>query len=110
MLSTLAIGPKTVGPGHPPYVIAEAGSNHNRSLDKAKSLIRIAADAGADAVKFQIFAADKLVSGREKLPDGTSLAKFFGEYELPHRWLSELKSTSGQARAIFIERPQRRGS
>lgn len=102
MLSALKIGQKTVGPGHPLYVIAEAGSNHNRILDKARSLIEIAADAGADAVKFQIFAADKLVSGREKLPDGTSLAKFFGEYELPHDWLSELKSASGQAGVEFL--------
>lgn len=44
------------------YIIAEAGVNHNGSLDMAKKLIEVAAQAGADAVKFQTFKADKLVS------------------------------------------------
>jgi N,N'-diacetyllegionaminate synthase len=44
------------------FIIAEAGVNHNGSLDLAKKLIDVAADAGADAVKFQTFRADKLVS------------------------------------------------
>jgi N,N'-diacetyllegionaminate synthase len=43
-------------------VIAEAGVNHNGSLDMAKTLIKIAADSGADYVKFQMFEADKLVT------------------------------------------------
>ena len=47
----------------PTYIIAEAGVNHNGSLDSAKRLIEVAADAGADAVKFQTFKADRLVSG-----------------------------------------------
>lgn len=44
------------------FIIAEAGVNHNGSLDIAKKLIDVAAVAGADAVKFQTFKADKLVS------------------------------------------------
>lgn len=44
------------------YIIAEAGVNHNGSLEMAKKLIKVAADAGADAVKFQTFKADNLVS------------------------------------------------
>ncbi|WP_277402771.1 N-acetylneuraminate synthase family protein [Achromobacter xylosoxidans] len=44
------------------YVIAEAGVNHNGSLDMAKRLIDAAADAGVDAVKFQTFSAAKLVA------------------------------------------------
>ncbi len=44
------------------FIIAEAGVNHNGSLDLAKQLINVAADAGADAVKFQTFRAEQLVA------------------------------------------------
>jgi N,N'-diacetyllegionaminate synthase len=47
-------------------VIAEAGVNHNGSLEMAKQLIDIAAEAGADYVKFQTFQTEKLVSANAK--------------------------------------------
>ena len=46
----------------PTYIIAEAGVNHNGDLNLARQLIDVAADAGADAVKFQTFRAEQLVS------------------------------------------------
>lgn len=48
--------------GNKVFIIAEAGVNHNGSLDMALELIDVAANAGADAVKFQTFKADKVVS------------------------------------------------
>lgn len=47
-------------------IIAEAGVNHNGDMEKAKELIRVAANAGADYVKFQSFKASKLVSPTAK--------------------------------------------
>lgn len=44
------------------FVIAEAGVNHNGSVEMAKRLIDVAADAGADAIKFQTFTASKMIS------------------------------------------------
>ena len=48
----------------PVFIIAEAGVNHNGSIDVARRLVDVAADAGAGAVKFQTFRADKLVTRR----------------------------------------------
>ncbi len=53
MTREIRIGNKMVGDGHPAYIIAEAGINHNGDLDSAKKLIDAAKHAGVDAVKFQ---------------------------------------------------------
>ena len=50
---TVTIGSRTIGEGRPAYVIAEIGLNHNGDVEIAKQLIDVAADAGAEAVKFQ---------------------------------------------------------
>ena len=47
-------------------IIAEAGVNHNGNIETAKKLIKKAAEAGADFVKFQTFKADSLVSKKAK--------------------------------------------
>ena len=52
-MNPIKIGNKTIGTGHPCYIVAEIGINHNGSLDIARQLIHAAAEAGADAVKFQ---------------------------------------------------------
>jgi sialic acid synthase SpsE/sugar phosphate isomerase/epimerase len=50
----LKVGKHLVGEGHPAFLIAEIGNNHNGSVELAKELVDLAADAGADAVKFQL--------------------------------------------------------
>lgn len=58
----IRVAGRVLGPGHPCFVIAEAGVNHNGDLDLAHQLVEIAAGAGADAIKFQTFRADRLVT------------------------------------------------
>ena len=58
----IKIGSKTIGNGQPVFIVAEAGVNHNGALRLAKKLIDAAAEAGADAVKFQTFDPDTLVT------------------------------------------------
>jgi N-acetylneuraminate synthase len=59
---SLTIGGRTVGDGHPPFVIAEAGVHHHNSVELAKRYILEARSAGADAVKFQTYQAEKLAT------------------------------------------------
>ena len=58
----MTIAGREIGPGHPCFVIAEAGVNHNGDVAMAHELIDLAVAAGADAVKFQTFHPDALVS------------------------------------------------
>jgi N,N'-diacetyllegionaminate synthase len=57
----IKIADRKIGEGHPCFVIAEAGVNHNGSVELAQRLVEAAAHAGADAVKFQTFQAEKLI-------------------------------------------------
>lgn len=61
-MTSIDLGKRTVGGGAPCYVIAEAGANHNRDLDVARRLVDVAAEAGADAVKFQTYSGNTLYS------------------------------------------------
>lgn len=59
-MQTIDFGGRLIGEGHPAFVIAEAGVNHNGDLELGKSLIREAKAAGADAIKFQSYKAGKI--------------------------------------------------
>lgn len=61
------IGTRHIGVGHPAYIIAELGVNHDGRVDRALELTRAAAAAGADAVKLQLFETDRLMSKSAKL-------------------------------------------
>ncbi|MCW5764655.1 MAG: N-acetylneuraminate synthase family protein [Phycisphaeraceae bacterium] len=63
----MKIGPRQVGPGCPVYIIAEIGVNHDGLTDRALRLVDVAAEAGCDAVKLQLFRADLLMSRAARL-------------------------------------------
>ena len=61
-MQAIKIAGQNVGPEHPCFIIAEAGVNHNSDINQAKKLVTVAAASGADAVKFQTFKANRMVS------------------------------------------------
>ncbi len=64
-MAQFKIGARTVASNERPFTIAEAGINHNGDLDRAFKLVRIAKEAGADAVKFQTYKAEEIVGDNE---------------------------------------------
>ncbi|MEW6188638.1 MAG: N-acetylneuraminate synthase [Actinomycetota bacterium] len=112
MTARVKIGDKLVGEGEPVFVVAEVGSNHDRKLGQAKRLIDAAADAGADAVKFQTFLADKLVAKispkagyMKKVSEKESAYEIFKRIELPREWHPELVRYAKKRGLIFLSSP-----
>ena len=88
--------------GHPvggqssPFVVAEAGSNFNQSIDTARRLIDVAAEAGANAVKFQLFRANLLY------PNGGELHEIFKSIELNPDWVPILDQHAKERGIQFL--------
>ena len=100
----MRIGEKEIGPGHAPYVIAEIGVNHDGEAERALMLTDAAADAGADAVKLQLFETDRLMSKAAKL---AAYQKNAGETD-PLAMLRRLELSIGDM-AKVVHRAHARG-
>ena len=61
-MGDFSIGTRRVGPDEPTYFIADIAANHDGDLDRAKHLMTLAKEAGADCAKFQHFRAPHIVS------------------------------------------------
>ena len=97
------------------YFIADIAANHDGSLKKAKDLIRLAAESGANAVKFQNFKADTIVSDfgfkslKNKLSHQSkwkkSVFQVYKNAELPLKWTPELKETARKYKIDYFTAP-----
>jgi N-acetylneuraminate synthase len=103
------IGNDPIAPDEPTFVIAEAGSNHNGDLETAKELIDVAAEAGANAVKFQTFRADDLYveeSGQvEYLDDDRTIYDIIESMEMPYDWIPILHDYCRDNDLYFMSTP-----
>ncbi len=114
-MKDLTIGKLIIGEEHKPFIIAEMSGNHNRSLEKALSIIDAAADAGANAIKLQTYTADTLtidvshgefnISDLKSLWKGKNLYKLYQEAHTPWEWHKELFDHAKRKNIICFSTP-----
>ena len=112
------IANRLIGEGEPCFIIAEAGVNHNGDVNLAKKLIDVAKGAEADAVKFQTFKAEDLVSKcaekaeyqKETTDAKESQFKMIKKLELSQSDFAELFDCAQKKGIIFLSSPFDKGS
>lgn len=111
----LKIGQRTVSIEDPTYFIADIGANHDGDLERAKALIWLAKETGADCAKFQHFVADKIVSaaGFEAMQGQVShqakwkksVVEVYDQYHARRDWTDVLVETAKAADIDFMTTP-----
>ena len=112
-MNRIQLGKKSIGESYPCFIIAEAGVNHNGQLDLAKKLVDAAVTAGADAVKFQIFKPDEVVTKEAVLADyakrnigkNISQLELLKKVSLSYKEFKVLKEYCDKKHIIFLATP-----
>ncbi|WP_207205301.1 N-acetylneuraminate synthase family protein [Methanolobus psychrotolerans] len=109
------IGKREISISSPTYFIADVASNHDGDIERAKELIWLAKESGADAVKFQHFKAGNIVSdyGFKHLGSkmshqeswDKSVFEIYEQYECNRDWTTELVKTAKEAKIDFLTTP-----
>lgn len=98
---------RKIGEGSPCYIMVDVAANHNGDIDTAKELIRKAAEAGADAVKFQTYRAEDLYS--KKTPqfsrDPMRPYDLIKKVQHPREWIPELFEYAKSCDIDFLSSP-----
>ena len=111
----IKIADRLIGLNHPTYFIADIAANHDGDLERAKRLIRLAKEAGADAAKFQNFRAPKIVSDYGFKAMGTqvshqaawkkSVFQVYKEASIPFDWTPILKEECDKVGIHYFSSP-----
>ena len=109
----IIIGNKKIGKDEPCFIIAEAGVNHNGSFELAKQLVDAALEAGVDAVKFQTFSSENLVTNsteqaeyqKKNIGKNQSQFEMLKELELSPEQFKLLKKYCDEKGIMFLSTP-----
>ena len=111
----IQIADRLIGRDHPTYFIADIAANHDGDLERAKMLIRLAKEAGADAAKFQNFRAEKIVSDYGFKAMGgqvshqaawkKSVFEVYKDAEVPLDWTAILKEECDKVGIHYFSSP-----
>ncbi len=118
LVRKIKIADRVVGEGEPCFIIAEAGVNHNSDINLAKKLIEVAKDAGADAVKFQTFTAENMVTRKadkaeyQKSTTGAEESQYemLKKLELSEEDFKDLFAYAADKGITFLSSPFDKGS
>lgn len=113
MIKNIKIGNKLIGENQPVFIIAEAGVNHNGNLKTALKLVDAASAAGADAIKFQTFRAEEVVTDRGKMAEyqinnigrEESQVEMLRGLELPDNFYGPIIKRCQEKKIIFLSTP-----
>ena len=113
-MSFFRINKKKIGINHSTYFIADIGANHDGSLARAKKLIKLCAEAGANAAKFQHFKAETIVSdyGFKSIKSQShqrkwkkSVFEVYKDASINNKWNKELSKTCKRYKIDFLTSP-----
>ncbi|MFQ5712259.1 MAG: N-acetylneuraminate synthase [Candidatus Geothermarchaeales archaeon] len=106
-MKVIKIGNQSIGEGRPAFIVAEAGINHNGSIENAKRLIESAAECGADAVKFQTHLPEKEMLRQAVTAEyvGEPLFDLLKRVELSKKDHIVLKNYAEKREIIFFSTP-----
>jgi len=107
------IAGRRIGPGEPPYVVAEMSANHGADYRQAVAVLEAAVEAGVDAVKLQTFTADTLTIDSQSACfriegtdwDGYTLYRLYREAAMPWEWQPKLKRRADDLGVTLFSTP-----
>ena len=112
MKNSISIGKNIIGHDEKVFIVAEMSANHNGDFNRAKDIIKAAAESGADAIKIQTYTPDTITIDSDKpafrtkgIWEGRTLYELYGKAYTPWEWQAELQQYAHECGIEFFSSP-----
>ncbi len=112
MKNSISIGKNIIGHDEKVFIVAEMSANHNGDFNRAKDIIKAAAESGADAIKVQTYTPDTITIDSDKpafrtkgIWEGRTLYELYGKAYTPWEWQAELQQYAHECGIEFFSSP-----